>query len=95
MRGTVLGADQKAGRDHVTCEPANYRLICMTRGAGNWQVEMRAGGFWSVGEIRNDFDAAVASAREKFAADHPSICKQRSRPAPVAAPSTDLSDLFI
>ncbi|UUV43230.1 hypothetical protein RCCWILLIS_58 [Rhodobacter phage RcCWillis] len=78
-------------------EPNEYRLICIKRG-NSWQVEMRAGAWWSVGWFDPDLDKAIQNAREKFAEDHPMLGKKPA-PAQVAPPpptsSTDLSDLFI
>ena len=84
----------------------NYRLICAKRGT-NWQVEVRAGAWWAVGSPSADLDAAIQSAREKFAADNPQVrivFDDSRAPDPVVnvawqqpittKSETDLSDLF-
>ena len=82
----------------------NYRLICAKRGT-HWQVEVRAWAWWAVGSPSADLDAAIQSAREKFAADNPQvrIIFDDSRATvinvawqqPITTKSeTDLSDLF-
>ena len=86
----------------------NYRLICAKRGT-HWWVELRAGAWWAVGSPSADLDAAIQSARAKFAVDHPQVrvvFDGSPTPDPVVKPvcqqpvitkqsETDLSDLFL
>lgn len=70
--------------------PGNYRLICIGRGDA-WQVEMRAGSNWSVGNLSVDLAEAIHSAQENYASEHPVA----SMNVALKPSSTDLSDLFI